>query len=121
MRRSPPVTLLDCSVKPPSRAATKSLAALPFARFACRARLFRSFSAFSASAGNDPAAAHAAVLYNLIASAERHGVDPQAYLTGVLAQIAQTPMTQLDQFLPDVWKRHSPVLSGCIVPRLYVF
>jgi len=56
-------------------------------------------------AGNDPAAAHAATLYSLIASAERHGIDPQAYLTSVLANIAQTPITQLGQFLPDVWKR----------------
>lgn len=55
-------------------------------------------------AGNDKAAAHAATLYSLIASAERHGLDPQAYLTGVLANIAQTPITQLDQFLPDVWR-----------------
>ena len=55
-------------------------------------------------AGNDAAAAHAATLYSLIASAERHGLDPQAYLTSVLANIAQTPHTQLDQFLPDVWK-----------------
>ena len=56
-------------------------------------------------AGNDRAAAHAATLYSLIASAERHGLDPQAYLTSVLAKIATTPITQLDQFLPDVWKR----------------
>jgi transposase len=56
-------------------------------------------------AGNDRAAANAAVLYSLIASAERHGLDPQAYLTSVLANIATTPITQLDQFLPDVWKR----------------
>jgi len=55
-------------------------------------------------AGNDAAARHAATLYSLIASAERHGLDPQAYLTGVLASIAQTPITQLDQFLPNAWK-----------------
>jgi transposase len=55
-------------------------------------------------AGNDAAAANAAILYSLIASAERHNIDPQAYLTSVLANIAQTPITQLDQFLPDRWK-----------------
>jgi len=58
-------------------------------------------------AGNDTAARHAATLYSLIASAERHGLDPQAYLTGVLANIAQTPITQLAQFLPDVWTANS--------------
>ena len=45
-----------------------------------------------------------ATLYSLIASAQRHGLDPQAYLRGVLAQIMTTPMSELDQFLPDVWK-----------------
>lgn len=56
-------------------------------------------------AGNDRAGQTAATLYSLIASAERHGVDPQRYLTGVLAKIASTPAGELDQFLPDVWKR----------------
>ena len=56
-------------------------------------------------AGNDHFGGVAATLYSLIASAERHGLDPQAYLTSVLAKIATTPISQLDQFLPDVWKR----------------
>jgi transposase len=42
---------------------------------------------------------------SLIASAERHQVDPQRYLTSVLAKIGQKPTAELDQFLPDVWKR----------------
>jgi len=63
-------------------------------------------------AGNDQAGQTAAILYSLIASAERHGLDPQAYLTSVLANIAQTPVTQLDQFLPDVWKRDQAEPSG---------
>ena len=45
-----------------------------------------------------------AKLYSLIASAQRHGLDPQAYLRHVLAQIMTTPMSELDQFLPDVYK-----------------
>ena len=45
-----------------------------------------------------------ATLYSLIASAQRHGLDPQAYLRGVLAQIMTTPMSELNQFLPDVYK-----------------
>jgi transposase len=58
-------------------------------------------------AGNDRAGATAATLYTLIASAERHGLDPQAYLTSVLAKIAATPVSDLEQFLPDVWKREN--------------
>jgi transposase len=45
-----------------------------------------------------------ATLYSLIASAQRHGLDPQAYLRCVLAQIVTTPMSELGQFLPDVDK-----------------
>ena len=55
-------------------------------------------------AGNDRAGKTAATLYSLIASAERHGVDPQRYLTSVLAKIASTPIDELGQFLPEVWK-----------------
>lgn len=55
-------------------------------------------------AGHDAAAENHARLWSLIASAERHGVDPQRYLTSVLAKIGQTPREELAQFLPDVWK-----------------
>jgi hypothetical protein len=58
-------------------------------------------------AGNDRAGQTAATLYSLIASAERHGVDPQRYLTSVLAKIATTPAGELEQLLPDVWKREA--------------
>jgi transposase len=58
-------------------------------------------------AGHDEAGASHARLYTLIASAERHGVDPQAYLTSVLAKISTTPKSELDQFLPNVWKADS--------------
>ena len=55
-------------------------------------------------AGNDAAAENHARLWSLIASCERHSVDPQRYLTSVLAKIGTTPVDDLEQFLPDVWK-----------------
>lgn len=55
-------------------------------------------------AGNDAAAENHARLWSLIASCERHQVDPQRYLTSVLAKIGQTSREELGQFLPDVWK-----------------
>lgn len=55
-------------------------------------------------AGHDQAAENHARLWSLIASCERHNLDPQRYLTSVLAKIGQTPHEALDQFLPDVWK-----------------
>ncbi len=56
-------------------------------------------------AGNDAAAESHARLWSLIASCQRHGVDPQRYLTSVLAKLGQTPAAELEQFLPDVWQR----------------
>jgi transposase len=58
-------------------------------------------------AGNDAAGKTAAMLYSLIATAERHGIDPQRYLTSVLAKLPFTPAGELDQFLADVWKKDS--------------
>lgn len=55
-------------------------------------------------AGNDAAAANHARLWSLIASCERHKIDPQRYLTSVLAKIGTTPTEEFGQFLPDVWK-----------------
>jgi transposase len=55
-------------------------------------------------AGNDQAGRTAATLYTLIASAQRHDLAPQRYLTCVLANLPATPITKIDQFLPDVWE-----------------
>lgn len=57
----------------------------------------------------DAAAENHARLWSLIASCERHGVDPQRYLTSVLARIGTTPKEELAQFLPDVWNREDVV------------
>lgn len=56
-------------------------------------------------AGHDAAAENHARLWSLIASCEQHGVDPQRYLTSVLAKVGATPTAELEQFLPDVWKQ----------------
>ena len=55
-------------------------------------------------AGSDQAGMSHARLWTLIASAQRHGLDPQAYLRSVLAKIGSTPISKLEQFLPDKWK-----------------
>jgi transposase len=63
-------------------------------------------------AGTDAAGASHARLWTLIASAERHGVDPQAYLRSVLAKIGSTPLSEVGQFLPDVWKQEASEASA---------
>jgi len=63
-------------------------------------------------AGHDVAAQRTATLYSLIASAERHGIDPQAYLRGVLARIPSMPVTQLEKLLPERWLHAAPAVES---------
>ncbi len=54
-------------------------------------------------AGSDNGGRTAATLFSLIATCQRHQVEPVAYLRDVLRRIAATPISQLDQLLPDHW------------------
>lgn len=55
--------------------------------------------------GNERAGLTAAVLSSLASSCRRHDVDPQRYLTQLLVNLLGTPVSQLEQWLPDQWKR----------------
>jgi len=56
--------------------------------------------------GGDGGLPSAAVLMSLCVSAKRHGLNPWAYLTDVLTQLAEKP-ADATQLLPDVWaKQH---------------
>jgi transposase len=55
-------------------------------------------------AGSDNGGNTAAVLFTLTASARRHELDPWRYLRDVLARMPATPISQLEEFLPDRWK-----------------
>jgi len=46
----------------------------------------------------------AAAMFSLISSAKRHHVEPLAYLTDLFTRLPATPISQLTQFLPDVWQ-----------------
>jgi transposase len=56
-------------------------------------------------AGHDESAQGQAVLWSLIASAQRHELDVQLYLRSVLAHLPGLPPDELPSYLPDVWKR----------------
>jgi transposase len=49
--------------------------------------------------------AGAAMMYSLIGTVRLNGVDPLAYLTDVLARIADLPQSQLHELLPWEWIR----------------
>ena len=55
--------------------------------------------------GNERGGQTAAILSSLTSTCQRHGIDPERYLTQVLANLPSTPLSQLDQWLPDVWKK----------------
>ena len=55
-------------------------------------------------AGSDNGGRTAATLFSLIATCQRHQVEPMAYLCDVLTRIAATPVSRLPALLPDRWQ-----------------
>ena len=54
--------------------------------------------------GNEKAARRFMVLYSLIATCERHDVNPEAYLADVLLRVQDQPIDRLVELLPHRWK-----------------
>jgi transposase len=55
-------------------------------------------------AGSDRGGARAAMMYSLIMTARMNDVDPQGWLTDVLARIADHPARKIDELLPWNWQ-----------------
>lgn len=60
--------------------------------------------------GSDNGGRTAAILFSLIASCQRHDVEPFAYLRDVLTRIASHPHHRLAELLPGQWKPTSAVV-----------
>lgn len=56
-------------------------------------------------AGSDAGGQTSAVLYSLISSCQRHGIEPWAYLRDVLTRLPELPADRLEELLPDVWAK----------------
>ncbi len=56
-------------------------------------------------AGSPRGGQTAAVLSSLTSTCRRHNINPQAYLTQLLANLPDTPVSQLDRWLPDEWQK----------------
>ena len=54
--------------------------------------------------GSEQAGHDLAVLYTLIASCEKHGISPIAYLTDVLMRVPTHPRRRLAELLPHRWR-----------------
>jgi transposase len=62
--------------------------------------------------GNERGGHRAAILSSLTSTCKRHAIDPQRYLTQLLMNLPATPISQIDDWLPDQWKLRSPSPSG---------
>jgi transposase len=60
--------------------------------------------------GSDAGGRTAAILYSVIASARRAGIDVWLYLRDLLTRLPSAPTSELHNFLPDRW--HHPALDG---------
>lgn len=58
-------------------------------------------------AGSDAAGRSAAVLYSVVGTCQRLGLDPFAYLRDVFARLPSVPREGHDGLLPDRWARAS--------------
>ena len=54
--------------------------------------------------GSDAGGERAAAIYSLIETAKLGGVDPEGWLSDVLAKIADHPINKIDEFLPWNWR-----------------
>jgi transposase len=54
--------------------------------------------------GNEDAGHNFAVLYTLVASCEKHGVNAITYLTDVLTRVQKHPASRVAELLPHRWK-----------------
>ena len=54
--------------------------------------------------GSDNGDRTAAVIYSMISSAKRHGLDPWRYLRDVFSRLPYMTVSQLPQLLPDKWR-----------------
>ena len=56
-------------------------------------------------AGHDEDAEALAILFTMVESAKRAELNPEPWLRDVMARIADTPADELEDLLPDRWKR----------------
>lgn len=55
-------------------------------------------------AGSDEGGRRAALLYSLVTTCKRHGVEPLTYLTNVLERISTHPANRIAELFSDQWK-----------------
>jgi len=60
----------------------------------------------------------AAVISSLTSTCRRHEVNPQLYLTQLLANLLDTPSSRLDEWLPNKWKKKNSPEAAASSPQI---
>jgi hypothetical protein len=47
----------------------------------------------------------AAILRGITSTRLRHGINPQTYVTQLLSNLPDTPASEIDNWLPHMWKQ----------------
>lgn len=65
-------------------------------------------------AGSDSGGERAAAIYSLIETAKLNDIDPEAYLSDLLARIADHPIKRIEDLLPWNWAaaKHTPIVAA---------
>lgn len=58
--------------------------------------------------GHPDAGWRSAVIYSIIVSCRRRGINPEDYLTDVLSRLPSMKMSEIHSLLPDNWKSQNP-------------
>jgi transposase len=62
-------------------------------------------------AGSDAGGERAAILYTIIETAKLNAIEPHAYLTDIIARIADHPSKRINELMPWNWKPIQPALE----------
>ena len=64
--------------------------------------------------GSEAGGERAAILYTVLESAKLNGLDPEAYLAGVIGRMAKRhPINRLGELLPWNWQGQPAKLAAC--------
>lgn len=59
-------------------------------------------------AGSEYGGQAAAAFFSIIGSARMHEIEPWAYVKDILTRMPRAPFSELESFLPDIWKKSHP-------------
>jgi hypothetical protein len=62
--------------------------------------------------GSETGGKTASIFASIVASCNRHGIDPCAYLKDIFGRLAANPEVDLSILMPDTWRQHQTELAA---------